>query len=201
MRRLTWGWLPALAIAVVVVVLVSLLPAVRRAVAVVFGGRTVQRAVLDVMRSDEIKFLVTDRLVTQVMVESDTGNAILGTRKGHLLGTARLYYGMDLSGLGEDDMTLAGGVLTVRMPEPRELDFAVDMDSLRFVSKRSGLTVIADWALDRNQESELRRQFKSVAIAGMRSENLIPRKTDILERLNKVAGNLGTVVGVTVVFE
>jgi len=193
--------LVALALFLAACVLAIVLPVLKRAGNSLTKSRSIEKAALEVLKNEELKFLVTDRVGAQVVVESDTGNPILGGREGYLIGTARLYYGMDLSGLGESDLRLSGSVLTITLPQPRELDFAADLDSFRFVSKRSGLMAIADWALDRDQEAELRRQFKTAAITSMRSEGMIPRKGDILARLNGVAVRLGSALGVDVRFE
>ena len=202
-RLIRYGRLvPAL---LLVLVLVAVLAAIAlkpsRPAASVFLPQSVERAALEILSNEKIGFLVTDRLVSQIVVESDSSNALFGKREGYLLGKARLYYGIDLAGLSIRDVVLAAGVLTVRLPEPSELDFAVDLDSLRFLSKRSGLMVIADWALDRDQEAELRRQFKAASLSYMRSEDLVPGKAEILARLNGFDELLGRLVGVRVVFE
>ena len=112
-----------------------------------------------------------------------------------------IYYGIDLQKLDVDDLVGRDGTLLVHLPEPEELDFTVDLDSMRFISKRSGLMVIADWFLNLDQEEQLRRQFKSAALGYMRQENLIPGKQDILARLSTFGELLSESVGLDVVFQ
>lgn len=85
-------------------------------------------------------------------------------------------------------------------PEPEELDFSVDIDSMRYLTKRSGLQVLTDWAMDRDQKAELRSQFKNATYAYMREEDLLPKRAQIVSRLNELAGLVSDRLDMQLVF-
>jgi hypothetical protein len=160
-----------------------------------------QARALTVLRSDALAFLVTDRLVTQVVTSSDENSALLGRREGYLVATVRLYYGVDLEHLSPANLRREVEGIVVTVPEPRELDFAVDMPSLRFMSKRNVTMAIADWLRGRDLENELRSKLRADALAFMKSQDLIPARGSIVTRLNAWAPVLSEAVGVNVRFE
>jgi hypothetical protein len=153
-------------------------------------------------------FLVTDRLVTQVVVTSREYNLLLGGREGYLVALVRIYYGVDMAGMTPANLRREHGRLVVTVPEPRVLDFATDVGSLRFlskrngtVSKRNGTVVVRDWMLGRDLEAELRARIKADAMDFMASHHLIPARASIVTRLNAWAPVLSDNLGVKVRFE
>jgi len=86
------------------------------------------------------------------------------------------------------------------VPEPRELDFAVDLDSIRFLSKRSGWIVVRDFLQDLDFRQELQKRVHEVAMDMVRQEKLAPSRDDLVNRLNRVAPMLGGKTGTKVVF-
>ena len=160
----------------------------------------VERRALEILRREELRFLVTHRVAAQVVVESDEGSLLLGRREGCRIAKVALHYGVDLARLTEESVVREGGGIVVTVPDPEELDFAVDLDSLRYLSRRSGLQVAADWLLDRDQEAELRAQFREAARLYLREEGLLPARADIVARLNRHADALSGRLGVEVRF-
>jgi hypothetical protein len=158
------------------------------------------KEVIEVIRSEDLSFLVTDRLVTKVVVESKENSALLGKREGYLIATVRLYYGIDLKSLSEDAVQISDGTIYVTLPEPKELDFSVDLDSAKFLSKRSGLIVLRDFLRDLNFQQELERQLRQAAEKMLSDEALLPRREDLVRRLNAWAPALNDEIGLKVVF-
>jgi hypothetical protein len=117
------------------------------------------KEVIEVIRSEDLSFPVMDRLVTKVVVESAEDNVLLGRREGYLIATVRQYYRIDLNSLSEDAVQKTDGTIYVTLREPKELDFSVDLDSARFLSKRSGLIVPRDFLGDLNFQQELEPQL------------------------------------------
>jgi hypothetical protein len=158
------------------------------------------REVIEVIRSEALSFLVTDRLVTKVVAESNENNALLGKREGYLIATVRVYYGVDLKSLPEDAVRVTDGNVCITLPNPRELDFSVDLDSARFLCKRSGLIVLRDFLQDLNFQHELERQLHEAAQETLRNEKLLPSRDDLLRRLNGWAPALSSRCNLKVVF-
>ena len=159
------------------------------------------REVIEVIRSEALAFLVTDRLVTKVIAESNESNALLGKREGYLIATVRIYYGIDLKSLPEDAVQVTDGNVCITLPDPQELDFSVDLDSARFLCKRSGLVVLRDFLQDLNFQRELERQLHQAAQVMLRDEKLLPLREDLVRRLNAWAPALGEKLGLKVVFQ
>lgn len=190
----------ALFVLVALAAAVALLLLLRSVGAPVVRWREAQQTTLKLLRDESLMFLVTDRLVTQVIVELDESNLLLGRRQGFLIGTARLYYGVDLQKLNDSCFQKDGGRLIVNVPEPQELDFSVDLNSLRFISKRSGLMVVADWLMGRDLDSELRGKFEASAMLFLKENKLLPDRARLLERLNRLAPLISSRVGIEVAF-
>ena len=161
----------------------------------------VEAQTLTILRSEPLAFLVTDKVVAQVVVSSREVNLLLGQREGHLIATVRLYYGIDLTTLTRANLRRDQEMLVVTVPEPRELDFSVDVGSLRFIGKRNVTVAIADWLQGRDIEAELRARLKEEALAFMAAQQLIPARSTIVARLNTWAPALSTTLGVEVRFE
>jgi hypothetical protein len=166
-----------------------------------FAWTTVETRTLTILRSENLAFLATDRLVTQIVVSSREYNLILGQREGYLVATVRLYYGIDVATVTPANLRREAGRLTVMVPEPRELDFAVDVGSLRFISKRNVTVAIRDWLQGQNLEDDLRKRLKGEALAFMATQQLIPARSTIVARLNGWAPVLTDNLGVEVRFE
>jgi hypothetical protein len=158
------------------------------------------KEVIEVIQSEELSFLVMDRLVTKVVVESKENSALLGKREGYLIATVRLYYGIDLKSLSEDAVQVTDGTIYVTLPEPKELDFSVDLDSARFLSKRSGLIVLRDFLRDLNFQQELERQLRQAAEKMLNDEALLPKREDLVRRLNAWAPALSHRLGLKILF-
>ncbi|MDX9982351.1 MAG: DUF4230 domain-containing protein [Lentisphaeria bacterium] len=162
--------------------------------------RSAEARALDILRREELRFLVTDRVAAQVVAEASENSPVLGRREGYLVARAAMHYGVDLAKLTEGDVAREGGAVVVTIPEPEELDFAVDLDSLRYLARRSGLQVAADWALARDQEAELRSILGRAARDHMRAEGLLPTREDIVARLNAAAEAIGRSLDARLVF-
>jgi hypothetical protein len=120
--------------------------------------------------------------------------------EGYLIATVRLYYGIDLKSLAEDAVQIAGGTICVTLPDPKELDFSVDLDNAKFLSKRSGLIVLRDLLRNLNFRQELERQLRQAAEEMLGRARLLPKRRDLLLRLNAWAPALCSKCGVRVVF-
>jgi len=162
--------------------------------------RISRRAALEVLRSEHLAFLVTHRVTTNVLVEKRVNHPLLGKREGVLIATVRILYGVGLTSLPPDAVQRHADALVVTLPKPRELDFGVDMSSIRFISKRSGLMVLRDLLTGADPQEHLRAEFHRAARRFMRREGLLPARRQLVRRLNGFAPALSRSLGARVVF-
>jgi len=143
---------------------------------------------------------VKRRVVTHVLVEREEHDSLLGSGQSHVVGLVRFHYGIDLVEIGEKDVRREGDTLYVKLPEPRELDFSVDLESLRVFSKRSGLVTVRDWWVGADPRRELLTEFHREAGRFVRREGLLPSRQDLMKRLNQYGKALSARLGGKVVF-
>ena len=167
----------------------------------VFEWERVENQTLTLLQSDAMVFLVTDRIASQIVVSVSESNILLGRREGYLIGTARLYYGMDMKELTRDSIQITDNRIVVTLPPAKELDFAVDLESLQFISKMSGTVALVDWLQGKDMYAELRARFKPKAVAFMKQNNMIPDRQKILGRLNSMSALLTEHIGSKFVFQ
>ena len=145
-----------------------------------------QKITVETLRNEKLMFLVTDRVVTKVVVEQRQHSMLFGERAGYLIATARIYYGIDLERIEENDIVRSGTGVEIRVPRPSVLDFVIAPDA-EFVSKRTGLQALRDWLNGRDLEQELRESVRAEAMAFVRSHDLLPDPESILGRVNDFA--------------
>jgi hypothetical protein len=167
----------------------------------VFEWERVEKQTLTILQSEAMAFLVTDRIASQIVVSVSENNILLGQREGYLIGTARLYYGIDMKELTKDSITLRNNQIFVTLPPTKELDFAVDLESLHFISKMSGTVALVDWLKGKDMYAELRAQFKPKALEFMKQNGMIPDRQRILARLNSMSSVFTENLGLKVAFE
>ena len=167
----------------------------------VFEWERVEKQTLTILQSEAMAFLVTDRIASQIVVSVSESNILLGQREGYLIGTAKLYYGIDMKELTKDSIKLQDNAIMVVLPPAKELDFAVDLESLQFISKMSGTVALVDWLKGKDMYAELRAQFKPKAIEFMKQNGMIPDRQRILGRLNSMSLLLTENIGLKFAFE
>jgi len=160
-----------------------------------------EKAVLSILKSEDLSFLVTDKLTSQICVEISENSPLFGKREGILIGTVTMYWGIDLSKISPSSIKKENSGIVITLPEPRELDFSVDLSSLKYITKRSGLNVIADFVMDRDIEKELREQMKESALKFFQDKKLIPSKTKTISKLNSYFAPVAQQIGMPITFE
>lgn len=163
--------------------------------------RVVEKRTVELLKSEAMAFLVTDRLVTSVLVEAREDNLILGRREGYLIARVKLFYGVDIASMTASAIKRRGNKLVIALPPPRLLDFSVDFDKSRYVSKRSGLAAIADSITDKNMLAGLYQKLQSEALLDLANDGqLLPTREAIVRRLNAYNRLLSSYLGVAVEF-
>jgi len=159
------------------------------------------RAAIQFLKREELAFLVTERVTTQVVIEKHEGNALLGKKDGFLVGTVELLYGLDLTKLDDAAFDTRGDTLCVTVPPPRLLRSVIDETSLRFVQKRSPLFVLVD---NIRSDNLFQRSLDEVGAAARHfaeTNDLIPTREALISRLTGYAPAIQAQTGVEVVFE
>lgn len=170
-------------------------PVVRR----LLSGAHAEHATLSLLRSEELSFLVTDRLVSQIAVQITDRSPLLGQREGVLLATVRMYYGLNLRALDAAAISRRDRkTLVVRLPDPEMLDFSVDPASFQYITKRSGLNVIRDYVTDRNIERELRNSLQPCAARFFADQRMLPTRAKIVQRLQNYVAPLERELGMRI---
>ncbi|MEE9211447.1 MAG: DUF4230 domain-containing protein [Phycisphaeraceae bacterium] len=152
------------------------------------------RFTLQMLDREELLFLVTDRVVTQVVVEHNEHSLLLGPKQGHLIATVSLLYGIDLKHLTDADIEQDGQTVWVTVPQPELIEFAAD-PQMQFISKRTGLVFLADWLTGKDLEDELRGKIKDQAVRFVNDHHLGPDPGVILARLNRFGPTLAAGTG------
>ena len=148
------------------------------------------RTVLDILRSEQVQLLVTDRLAEQVNLAVDDSTLLLGRREGFLTATVRVYYGVDVGRITPAEVEIRSYPIAVRLPEPEVIGVAVDLESIKFITKTSGLNLINDYLNNRNLREDLIRQLQRRAICQLQSRGVLPDRAALVARLNEKSGRL-----------
>jgi hypothetical protein len=151
------------------------------------------------LHSEDLMFMVTNRVVTQVMVQQEQDSLWAGTREGVLVATVRIYYGVDMAKVTDQDIHDLPDRVVIVLPSPGVLDFAIDPD-FKIITKRSGVNVVLDWMYGNDIEAELRSHIKNAGMTFARDNDLLPGKAAVLRRLNQTAALLSGKAGKPVVF-
>jgi hypothetical protein len=166
------------------IILFPLFHAAYKTVRNVFAYDRIEKSILTLLKSENLSFLVTNKLTTQVVVDITNNSPILGKREGILIGTVSMYYGIDLKEIDPSSVKRYNNVLTIKLPAPKELDFSVDPCSFKYITKRSGLNIIADYVMNKDIEAELRTNMKKSAEKFFTDHNMFPTHKSIINQLN-----------------
>lgn len=170
--------------------LVILLVALGIAVAAGFAYKAAtwnrsESQVMRILKSEAMLFLATDKVTTQVVVEFEENNLLLGSREGMLIATVTFTYGVDLSDLTPESVTREANNILITLPDPKELAFEPDLESMRFATSQSFYTKVLDM-LGGNEEIEveLLRMLHDKAAEFAASEDLTPSRQELVNRMN-----------------
>ena len=165
-----------------------------------YALRNPEHHVYQLLHSETLSFLVTERLTSQIIVEIDNSSILLGTSSGTLTGVVRMYYGVDLSRLRPETVRMEGGTCMIDLPDPEVLDFSVDVASLQFRTRRSLIRVIGDRLTSYELRSDLQNRFRSASDRFFREQSLLPDRAALCARLNQHTQSWADRLGVPVSF-
>lgn len=160
-----------------------------------------ERAALTFFQREPLAFLVTERIVTQVVVEKHGRNVLLGDKHGFLFGTVELLYGIDLADLPPESVRRDDRRIFVSVPTPELLHTVPDLDSVRFLQKRSPMVVLADKMAGSDLYRECLLELDDAALRFAEQNGLTPTREELLGRLNEYAPVIAAKIGSEVIFE
>lgn len=179
---------------------VPLLYRAYQAANIAFNWQTVRNTTLSILRSEDLAFLVSKKLVSVVVVEKSENNLFLGERYGVLIADVELTYGFNLQKLTEDSISRDGNKIIIKLPEPEKFNCAVNLSSMRYITKASSLNYLLDNLNNADIKRELRADFERSAFEYFKQKKLIPGRAQMISRLNNLATPLFAKSGISVEF-
>lgn len=167
----------------------------------VFGFSRTATSVLQVLRSESLFFLATDRITTYIYTDIDENSLLLGNREGLLIMKVTYIYGLDLDRLTEDSLEQNLNSIIVHLPDVEMLEMSPDLSTVEIYTKTSGLVWLYDQIAGYDMHEDLLSQFDSVATDFACSEDLLPERSEIVTRLNGFAPILSEYAGKDILFE
>lgn len=152
--------------------------------------------VLTILKSENLDFLVRRRQVTQVVLIRTADSTWLDwvpyvgpireTLKddGVLTANVRVYYGFDMKKLSVEKTKHGDGTITITLPEPEVLDFAVDFSSMKFRALKTGIvTRIGNVFRDETLKDKLQKEIKSAVDDFVSTPGAMPAKDEMLREM------------------
>jgi len=155
---------------------------------------------LEVLHSEQLTFLVTEKIVTQVVVNIDKSHWLTGVDKALVYTTVTMYYGVDLEKITESNLNQVDDTVYITLPEPELLDISVDLSNMQLFETRSGLVRIGDFVTGNNNSLELIGNFETSARNFAKENGLIPSREKIIIQLNNFSSIFNTQTGLIVIF-
>jgi len=156
-----------------------------------------ERRVIEYLGRENLAFLITDKLVTKVIIEVTAGNILLGRKEGYLIAKVKIYHGI---AVGEIKVEKGRGKLILRIPEPKAMDVSVDYSAAKFISKRSGLVTLADWIMGKDLKNQLLSRCQSEAMRQLRKNKYLPDRLELIHRLSAYSQIISRYVGCEIEF-
>jgi|GEM_PF-2631613 len=152
--------------------------------------------VLTILKSENLDFLVRRRQVTQVVLIRTADSSLWDwvpyvadvreamKEDGVLTANVRVYYGFDMKKLTADSTQSAGDEVSIVLPDPEVLDFAVDLDSLKFMPLKTGvITRVGNVFRDETLKDKLQKEIKKSIEQFVSTPGAMPTKDEMLKEM------------------
>ncbi|NLE58804.1 MAG: DUF4230 domain-containing protein [Planctomycetes bacterium] len=153
------------------------------------SDRAVRNLTISILRNVPSSFLVLESSEQLAVATINSGGWILGPRIGQVVAKRTSYWGIDLTQIKPDQIEVDGTRVRVLLPAPGMLDVAVDLSTLQFFTKRSGLQLMGDLAMGRSLEHDLMALVYRSQL-GPTSAEVESRRLEFVARLNRDAAEL-----------
>jgi hypothetical protein len=171
-------------------------------------------SVLTILKSENLDFLVRRRQVTQVVLIRTADSSWLDwvpyvgpiretlKEDGVLTANVRVYYGFDMNKLTEASNADGKEGIRITLPEPEVLDFAVDLDSLKFRELKTGIiTRIGNVFRDETLKDKLQKDVKSAVEEFVSTPGTMPSKSEMLKEMGGLERILSDAYKVKLTFD
>jgi hypothetical protein len=145
--------------------------------------RSVASTTLQILGKEDVLWLTTTRTTTQIVSEIAEDSPILGPRQGIALARVEIQYGVDLAEIAPTDVLERGDVVYVKMPAPRVLHVGVDVGSIRFFTRQTGLQYIWMALTKEDIREPLLRKLQEDGRAFAEQQGMAAVRGDIARRL------------------
>ena len=146
-------------------------------------AKTETASVMSLLRSEPMAFLVTRRIVTQIVVHESSVEWYSQSR-AILWATVNLHYGCNLDELKPDDLRRTSeGNWLVRLPQPRLLDF--NIESLDSISKDTFFAKAED-ILFATRNHRMMERLRSDTLKFAEQHSLLPTRDEMVSDLNRL---------------
>ena len=166
---------------------------------VVRSDRAVRSLTISVLRDLPKAYLVLESTEQLAVATINSGGWILGPRIGQVVAKRTSYWGTDLTQIKSDQIEVDGTRVRVRLPTPGLLDVAVDLSTLQFFTKRSGLQLLGDLAMGRSLEKDL-MELVYRSHPEPTPDEIESRRLEFVTRLNRDTARLFGSRGLSVEF-
>ena len=119
------------------------------------SDRAIRTLTISILQNVPQTYLVLESREQLAVATINSGGWILGPRIGQVVAKRTSYWGIDLTQIEPDQIEVDGTRVRVLLPAPGLLDVAVDLSTLQFFTKRSGLQLMGDLAMGRSLEHDL----------------------------------------------
>lgn len=163
------------------------------------ADRAIRTLTISVLRDLPKSFLVMESSEQLAVATINSGGWLLGPRIGQVVAKRNSYWGIDLTQIKPEQIEVDGTRVRVPLPAPSLLDVAVDLSTLQFFTKRSGLQLLGDLSMGRSLENDLmalvyRNQPEPT------TDEIESRRREFVARLNRDVAKLFESKGLAIEF-
>ena len=185
---------------IIVILILSLFIIYNKPIISILTPQRTKRSVISILRSENISFLVTNKISSQILVEK-TDLSILGERTGILIGNVTLYYGINLNEIPIDSVLINKNEIIIKLPHAKPLDFSIDLSSLKFLKRERGFEKIKGLFVDDDKlREEIQDVFYKEALFFFKSNNMLPKDEDVLKSLEIIKNIISLKTGLKTTF-
>lgn len=160
----------------------------RDVVSIEYWTKHITNATVTVLKSEDMLFLATNRITTQVVIEHESSDPILGTNNIYVIAPVRMVYGMDLNQLRESDISVHTGTdgvtISVRLPLLELLACDVDFEKQKTIEKGNLTRILYDRLKGQNSLALAQREFRTAAETFAMETGVMPDRAQIIRRID-----------------
>lgn len=153
--------------------------------------------VLTILKSENLDFLVRRRQLTQVVIIRTASTSVwdwvpyVGDVReslkddGVLTANVKIYYGFNMDKLTTAPIIENSKEIQLLLPDPEVLDFAVDLDSVKFRSLKTGIITRFKNGFFNNEnlKDKLQKQIKTAVEEFVSTPGGMPTKAELIKEM------------------